>query len=143
MGYEEEIVTALAERLAAEGIGEWSPSGVYGPGPLPAIFYRVVPEISRPVISLSAYPVVRELEPNDSILGVQVRTRSNDRDPRTVDALDDAIQEAFHGLRNLALGGRRVTKILYQSGASLGQDGSNRWGRSANYYVTGPRPERS
>lgn len=140
--YELEILEAIAERLAARGIGEWDTDANYAAsGPLAAIYVRMVPETARPLITLSPYPVTVALSPNDSILGLQVRTRTPGRDPRTTDQLDGAVLGVLHGLRNVELGGHRVTKILFQSGDSMGQDGSGRWSRSSNYYITGPRWE--
>ena len=137
--YENDITTAVAELLAARGVGEWRPSGAYDAGALPAIFIQAVPDIARDVITLSPYPVQAGLDPNDSVLGLQVRTRTQGRDPRRTNDLDGAVYDVLHGARGLSLSGYRITKILFQSGASMGQDGSERWGRSANYYITGPR----
>ena len=140
--YENDITTAVAELLAARGVGEWRPNGVYNAGALPAIFVQVVPDIPRDVITLSPYPVQAGMEPNDSVLGLQVRTRTEGRDPRRTNDLDGAVYDVLHGARGLSLSGYRITKILFQSGASMGQDGSERWGRSANYYITGPRHQK-
>lgn len=137
--YENDITTAVAELLAARGVGEWRPNGVYNAGALPAIFVQVVPDIPRDVITLSPYPVQAGIDPNDSVLGMQVRMRTQGRDPRRTNDLDGAVYDVLHGARGLSLSGYRITKILFQSGASMGQDGSERWGRSANYYITGPR----
>lgn len=140
--YENDITTAVAELLAARGVGEWRPNGVYNAGALPAIFVQVVPDIPRDVITLSPYPVQAGIDPNDSVLGMQVRTRTQGRDPRRTNDLDGAVYDVLHGARGLSLSGYRITKILFQSGASMGQDGSERWGRSANYYITGPRHQK-
>lgn len=140
--YENDITTAVAELLAARGVGEWRPNGVYNAGALPAIFVQVTPDIPRDVITLSPYPVQAGMDPNDSVLGLQVRTRTEGRDPRRTNDLDGAVYEVLHGARGLSLSGYRITKILFQSGASMGQDGSERWGRSANYYITGPRHQK-
>ena len=140
MGYENDIVTAVAEMLDAKGIAEWDPTGVYSAtGTLPAVFIQAVPEIARPIITLSAYPVHGALDPNDSVLGLQVRTRSEGRDPRATNQLDGDVYVALHGKRGIAFAGYRITKILFQSGASLGQDAAGRWERSSNFYITGPR----
>ena len=140
--YENDITTAVAELLAARGVGEWRPNGVYNAGALPAIFVQGTPDIPRDVITLSPYPVQAGMEPNDSVLGLQVRTRTEGRDPRRTNDLDGAVYDVLHGARGLSLSGYRITKILFQSGASMGQDGSERWGRSANYYITGPRHQK-
>ena len=140
--YENDITTAVAELLAARGVGEWRPNGVYNAGALPAIFVQVVPDIPRDVITLSPYPVQAGIDPNDSVLGMQVRMRTQGRDPRRTNDLDGAVYDVLHGARGLSLSGYRITKILFQSGAIMGQDGSERWGRSANYYITGPRHQK-
>lgn len=139
MGYEDDVITAIAERLEAAGVGVWDPAGAYHPGPEPAIFVGVHPDVRRPVITLTPYPVEAQLNPNDSILGIQVRTRAEGRDPRGTINLDGKVYDVLHGLTNLQLGDWRATKILFQSGTTMGQDGLERWGRTANYYLTGPR----
>lgn len=139
MGYENDIVEAVAELLEVEGVAEWDADGMYAATGGPAIFIQAYPEIDRPVVTLSPYPVQAANDPNDSTLGLQVRTRSPGRDPRPTNDLDDAVFRALHGRRGVSLAGYRITQILFQSGASMGQDGSERWGRSANYYITGPR----
>ena len=137
--YEENVTTAVAEVLAAAGVGRWDPMGVYGPGPVAAIYIRAAPDVPWPIITLSTYPVQVAVAPDDSILGLQIRTRTPNRDPRHTDRLDSLVLKTLHGKRGGALAGYRITQILFQSGASTGQDGSERWGRSANYYITGPR----
>lgn len=138
--YENDIVSAVAELLEYRGVAEWDPEGAYSASSSsPAIFIQAVPDIARDVITLSSYPVQAGLDPNDSVLGLQVRTRTQGRDPRRTNDLDGAVYDVLHGARGLSLSGYRITKILFQSGASMGQDGSERWGRSANYHITGPR----
>lgn len=141
MSYETDIVEGLAEHLAAVLPAEWQPSGVYTPGAGPAaIVVRMLPDLQRDLITLSSYPVSDQWGPNDSVLGVQVRTRAEAADdPRLTDELDDAVYAALHGLSHLRLLGHPVTKVARQSGASMGQDSNRRWQRSSNYYVTGPR----
>lgn len=139
MAYETDVVEALAVLLAGQGVGVWRPDGAYPHGPEPAIFVGVHPDLRRPVITLTPYPVEAQLDPNDSILGIQVRTRTEGRDPRGTIDLDGKVYDVLHGLTNLQLGDWRATKILFQSGTTMGQDGLERWGRTANYYLTGPR----
>lgn len=137
--YENDVVTAIAERLAAAGVAQWSPSGAYAPTGGPVIYVGATPDVPRDLITLTSYPVLVATEPNDSVLGLQVRTRTEGRDVRRTTELDGKVLGVLHGLRGVALSGYRITQILFQSGASMGQDGSERWGRSANYYITGPR----
>ena len=141
MSYERDILEGLASLLAATlSDVEWKPAGVYAVGdPRAAISLYSLPDLQRPIIALSPYPVLDAWQPNDSVLGVQVRTRCESPDPHAVADLDDGVYAVLHGLSNLALSGHRITKIARQSGASMGQDSNRRWGRSSNYYVTGPR----
>ena len=140
MEYENAIVTAIAEYLEELGIGEWDADAAYPPtGGKPCIFVQVVPEFPRAIITLSPYRVAAAWPPNDGILGLQVRTRTPGSDPRPTNDLDSKIARALHGIRGTLVGGHRVTKVSLQSSASLGQDENERWGRSANYYITGPQ----
>lgn len=143
MYYENDIITGVAELLAAEGVAQWDADGLYTEGgDVAAIYVQAVPDIARPIITLTPYPVAGGSSPNDSILGLQVRSRAEGIDPRPVNDLDGRVYAALHGRVGLSVGGHRVTSILFQSGAILGQDALDRWGRSANYYITGPRYRR-
>ena len=140
MGYETDIAAGIAELLDAAGVAEWIPVGVYDPAGGPAIFIREAPDTDRPAVVLSTYPVASAWAPNDSVLGLQVIVRSAPGlDPRPADDLDSAIFNVLHARSGLALGGHRVTKVTAESGASLGKDQRERWRRSTNYYITGPR----
>ena len=139
MGFETDITTAVAELLDAAGVSRWDPEGIYSASAEPATYVRMTPDVNWPIVTLSTYPVAAATGPNDTVLGLQIRTRAPGRDPRPTDDLDDAVFTVLHGLSGASLGRYRITQILFQSGASLGQDGSERWGRSANYYITGPR----
>lgn len=137
--YENDVVDAIAALLAGAGVADWQPTGVYPRTGGPAIYIGILPESDRPVITLTTYPVMSAWAPNDSVLGLQVRTRAPGRDVRATTRLDGAVYDVLHGLSNLQLGGHRVTKVSFQSGASMGRDASERWERTANYYITGPR----
>lgn len=141
MSYENDLVTGIAELLAFEELGEWNPTGAYDPDlPLPMITIRAVPDTpDRPLITLSTYNVVSAMYWDDTVTGIQVRTRFPGQDPRLVDELDDLIYRVLHGQAGTVLGGHRVSKLKQQSSASLGQDEHKRWARSSNYYLHGPR----
>lgn len=132
------LLQDLAARLAVAGVARWSPSGAYGAGSLPAIFLGAVPASPDAAITLTAYPVEPGIGAEDTVTGVQVRTRTAGADPRTTWDLDDAIFSILHGLTNTTIAGRRVTQVRLRSGASLGQDDSKRWSWSSNYYLTHP-----
>lgn len=141
MAFTDDLLGGLAQILADAGVGRWNPDGAAytGEGP-PPIVIGSVPGQPDQVITLAAYPVDDEVELNDSTIGVQARARG-DRDPRTVDALDDDVFDKLHGLANLTLStGVRVVQIYRTSGTPLGVDGNGRHERTSNYYVQAARP---
>lgn len=151
MSYDQDIAAGLAERISWAHIARWSPDAVYAAtSVVPAIFIRDIPDMTAcPVVTISPYPVTEEWLPlveecgrwgvRDSILGVQVRTRGLPRDHQTVDDLDESICHALHGLMSVSIGGHQVSQVAWKSGAMLGKDENERWIRSSNYYIHGPR----
>ncbi|EEP73503.1 hypothetical protein MCAG_03830 [Micromonospora sp. ATCC 39149] len=138
-GWTSRLLTGLAEHLAAAGIGDWSPSGTYGPGDT-GIVIRAVPQTPDRLITLAAYPV-GSASPGvaDHQLGVQIRVRAG-TDPRDCDDLADAVYELLDGATRLTLDGIAVVQIWRQSYTSLGDDSNGRWSRSENYYFDTMRP---
>lgn len=140
MPFTDQLLAGVAQLLADAGAGTWRPSGSYLPGDQTPITVGTVPAAPDRVLTLTAYAVNDDYSLSDSTVGVQVRTRG-DRDPRTVDALDDAAFDALHGLGPTTLaGGVRVVAGWRQSGSPLGPDDSGRHQRSANFYLTVHRP---
>lgn len=138
-GWTENLITGLAQHLAAAGIGVWRPAGVYTVGET-AILYRAVPQSPDRVVTLAPYPVATTYQGlADVTVGVQARIRGT-TDPRDCDALGDALYELLDSATNLRLGGVAVVQIYRQSATSLGQDGNSRWEASHNYYVDAMRP---
>lgn len=138
--YEVDIVTAIAEMLDDLGISEWQDTGVYASAGGPITTIRSVPDTpDRALVTLSSYAVTPAMGWDDTVTGIQVRTRCPGQDPRPVDLLDGLVYRALHGLAGTVLGGHRVSKLALQSSASLGQDEHKRWARSSNYYLHGPR----
>jgi Bacteriophage minor capsid protein len=143
-GWTTQLLTGLAERLAAGGAGVWhDPDGVlepYGSGETAIILGAMPPEPER-VVLISPYPVSSDTGQDNVIMGIQVRVRAGS-DPRDAIDLEDAIYDLLHGKTHLTLGGVDVVQILRQSSTSLGQarDQSARWERSSNYYLWAMRP---
>lgn len=139
MSYETDLMTSVAELLDSLGIGEWKPTGAYEDSSEPMIVIRDVPDTERPLITLSTYPVTDSWGWDDHITGLQVRVRCPGSNPTDADDLDAAIYDVLHGMHGTELGGHRISKIGRASGASIGKDENERWARSSNYYVHGPR----
>lgn len=140
MGLSSDLTSGVAELLAAHGVAQWQPSGAYPTTVgLPCVFIGVMPPAPDRAIVLTPYPVTAGAQGEDSIIGLQVRTRWGGAHPNPVDDLDEKVYQLLHNLTG-HIGPVPVTHCLFQSGASLGQDGAKRWSRSANYYLSIPRP---
>lgn len=138
-GWTENLITGLAQYLAAAGVGVWQPNGVYTAGQT-AIVYRAVPQTPDRLITLAPYPIADAYQGlADTTVGVQARIRGT-TDPRVCDGIADALYELLDSATNLRLGGVAVVQIYRQSAVPLGQDGNGRWEASHNYYVDAMRP---
>lgn len=134
MTWTTDLTEGVAALLAANGVGTWRTSGVYATGET-GIVVRTVPQSPNRVVTLAPYDV--EADPNltDAIQGMQVIVRSGGADPRDADTLNDSVYDVLHGLRRTVVNGVHVVLAWRQSGASLGQDGNQRWSLSSNYYL--------
>jgi hypothetical protein len=115
MGFQTDLVTGLAQLLAAQGVGTWRANGAYVAGET-GILLRTLPQAPDRVISLAAYGVDDDPTLSDDTVGLQNL-------PRTTLAT-----------------GVVVTKCYRRSWSSLGQDTNSRWRTSQNFYVTAHRP---
>jgi len=139
-GFETLLLTGIAQLLATAGLGTWRDTGVYTAAET-GIVMDTVPATPDRVITLTDYVVTDDPTLSDSVIGVQVRTRWADADPRPVKDLDGSIFDALHGLEGVTLtGGVHIVSMFRRSGTSMGQDIGSRWGRSSNYYATVHRP---
>ena len=139
-GFESDLLTGVAQLLAAANLGTWRDSGIYTAAET-GIVFDVIPVSPDNIVTLTDYAVSDDPTLSDSVIGVQVRTRLGGQDPRPVKDLDGAIFNVLHGLESVTLtGGVHVVSMVRRSGASLGQDANNRWMRSSNYYATVWRP---
>lgn len=139
-GFETNLLTGIAQRIAAAGLGVWRDTGAYAATET-GIVLDTLPANPDNVITLTDYAVSDDPTLSDSVIGIQVRTRCAGLDPRPVKDLDGAIFDALHGLESVTLtGGVHVVSLYRRSGVSLGQDTSSRWMRSSNFYATVWRP---
>lgn len=139
MGYTTDLLTGLAEHLAANGIGTWSTTATYTDAET-GIVLKVVPQSPDSVIVLTDYSITDDPALSDSVTGVQIRTRTGGTDPRTTDDLADSIFNLLHGARGVALGPVSTQLISRESYLTGGRDANDRHERTDNYYIHAWRP---
>lgn len=146
MAWTEDLLTGLAEFLAAAGVASWYPSGAFPASPPhPPVALRSLPNGPDRAYSLDAYIEVdtEDAGLSDVTVAVQVQSRGT-KDPADVDDVADAVWEVLHGARMLTLGSGLSavhTSLIYRrSTARLGVDDHGRYERSCNYYVMAARP---
>lgn len=140
MSITNDLMAGVAALLQGVGIGTWRPTGVYPQGTDRPIYIRASPASPDRTITVSLYPVRQQPWTRDSVEGLQVINRGPRGDSRPADDDADAIREALDGLQHVALGGRHVSLIQWQSGAPLGRDDNERWEISQNFYLYTARP---
>lgn len=140
--FETDLLTGLAELLAAESIGNWSPDGI-APAGRPTITLRQTPASPDETITLNAYLETADVRLTDSMTAVNLRVRGT-RDPSSCSAVAGAIYSALHALGRATLGTApdqvMVTDVQYRSAVQVGPDQNGRHVRSLNYYVLHNRP---
>lgn len=139
-GFQTNLMTGVAQLLAAASVGTWNPSGAYQATDT-AIVLRTLPETPDAIIALTTYPVTSDPSLSESVVGLQVLTRTGGQDPRTTDDLADSIFDQLQGLHDVTLAtGVHLVQCLHQGGGALPDDDLHRWARSDNYYITAHRP---
>lgn len=130
-----DIVAGVAQLIAAAGLGVWRPDGTpYGQGET-AVVDSTVPEQPDRLIVLTAYQVDDELG-TDSIVGLQVRTRTPGPDPRPCRDLDDALFALLHARTHMQLPtGPHIVSCRRTSGTDLGLDENRRRERASSYVL--------
>jgi minor capsid protein len=141
MSWTRNLAHGLAEHLAAAGIGVYRPTGVYRDDEV-GIVIGTVPASPARVLVLTPYPLADDVDQADSVLGVQVRTRSGGPDPR--EALDrlDAVFDELHGATHLDLGGALVHLAQRTASVPMSRDQSGRYEHADTYQLTAHRPTR-
>lgn len=141
MGFTSDLLTGLAVHLDGAGVATWQPTGAYDPG-VTGIFIATVPEHPAGVLALTAYGIDDSaVTVPDSVVGLQVRCRAPDRDPRNADDLADAAYDALQSLGPLDLStGVQLQLCTRRSFLPMGADASGRWERSDNYQIQVHRP---
>jgi hypothetical protein len=139
------VLVGLAEYLATSGVGVWEVDPATGYAPTDtAITIGALPAAPDAAIALTAYPLADDYSLSDSVIGVQVRTRTAGENPLDVEDLADAVFNFLHGLASVDLPtGAHVVSSARRSGVSLGTDQTGRWMRSDNYALTIHAPTRN
>lgn len=134
--YLTQLRKGVAAVAAAEsgGLIQYKPSGKYT-GAGAGIYGSTLPEQPDEAIALTTYGVSASPE---WIAGVQFRFRA--ASDIAADAIEDALTRSFSERQNGSLGDVTLIMSLWSSGATLGQDGSDRVLRSINFYMTVHRP---
>lgn len=140
MSYTTDLLAGVAQLLDTTiPAVVWRASGVYTTAEM-GVYIATMPQAPDGAVVLSDYPVGDDPTLSDSVIGLQVRTRTGGQDPRTTTGLDDDIFDVLHGLHDVTVGGIRLVGAERRSGAPLGQDGNGRHERTSNYYLTVHRP---
>jgi hypothetical protein len=137
VGYTSDLLTGLAELIAADGLAVYRPTGAYEPGET-GITFSTVPEVPDGLICLTSY-VVEDTGLTDAVTAVQVRMRAG-TDPRALDDLADGVFDLLHNRGGFSLGPVRVALVWRQSQALMGQDTHGRMELAANFYFRTTRP---
>lgn len=138
MSWTSDLLIGLAEHLAAQGVGSWSPSGVYTSGQT-GIFIAVMPPAPDKAIVLTDYDPNGGNTSGDVAPRVQVRCRGLRNDPFSAIDLASAVRDAIDGLAHVTFGSVEVSGINHISGVPLGVDGNDRHERSDNYDIQARR----
>jgi hypothetical protein len=136
-----DLLTGVAELLHAAGVGNWAGDSapVVSAGGLPGIVLRQLPSQPAFVLCMFDYRVGADARLTDSMIGINVRVRSDTGPSRASMVLQQVFLQ-LHALGRYRLGAGtdhelRVTDIQWQSESPIGPDTSGRHERSANYYA--------
>lgn len=132
-----DLLAGLAQHLHTAGIVNWA--GLAGvaaaAGGLPAITLRQLPSEPSFCVTLFDYRVAASARLTDSVIGVNVRVRS-DAGPGKASLVANQIFLAWHALGRVTLStGLMLTDLQHQSETQLGPDSNGRHERSSNFYA--------
>jgi hypothetical protein len=135
-----DMFDGLAAALVAAGVGVTvSGSAVFQPTDT-AIVMETLPQTPDSAIAITIYPVSDDPTLSDSVAGIQIKARAAGPDPRAVNALTDAVFNAFQNMTMTLSTGICIQQIGRKSGVPLGMDDQMRRIRSENYYAKYWRP---
>lgn len=130
-----QVIDSVARHLDALGFARFAPTGIYGTGTLPAIFTGRQPDKPDAAITINVYDQQTVWGAMGSpAFWVQLRYRMGP-DPRTVEALADAIHTALHEQSNVTWQGLNVLHCIRTVRAPIGADTNNRYERADSYRL--------
>lgn len=139
-GFRRQLAQGVAQYLAAQGVGTWSPTAAYPTG-VTGLVVGDLPQAPVNVIALATYGVDDDPSLSDSVIGLQVIARADGIDPRPTGDITDAVFNVLHGATNLTLPtGVQVVECLRKSMAPLGRDTNGRLREASNFYATVHQP---
>ncbi|WP_445524803.1 minor capsid protein [Streptomyces cyslabdanicus] len=129
--HDADLLVGVAELLAAEGVGVYSPDAPLPAGVTGVVLGRV-PDGPDRALGLTPYPVADD-DSTDSVTGIQARMRAGPN-PLDVVALADRVFNVLHNRRSWDAHGVRVEISWRNSQAWIGQDSRGREELTSNYY---------
>jgi hypothetical protein len=144
MSWTSDLVTGLAEHLAAQGVGTFNPTGVYTSGQT-GIYFAVMPPGDPASSGWDRAIILTDYDPNggnssgDVASRVQVRCRGLRNDPFSAVNIAAAVRDAIDGLEHVTFGSVEVSGINHISGVPMGVDKNDRHERSDNYDIQARR----
>lgn len=131
------VLEATAQHLAATGVADYNPSGVY-PAGATAITLKSVPTTPDRVLTLTVYGIDDSPDPGDDlrVFLLQVRARGLTFPPTDVDDLAEQARDALTVHHTDWPGGVRIDRCYRVSTIPLGADGNRRQERTDNYRLT-------
>ena len=129
-----QIHTAIAQRLAEQGVGTYRPTGVYTAAET-GITIKAVPQSPDRIIAITVYDVDEDPDPTNpwQAFIVQLRYRAG-KYPTDVDDIADAAHTALT-VHHQTWGTVRVDRCHRQSFIPIGADANGRQERTDNYRL--------
>ncbi|MGW0869950.1 minor capsid protein [Streptomyces sp. NPDC002740] len=135
--HDADLLKGVAELLALEGVGTYSPTGALPPDGTGIVLGRV-PDGPDRVLGLTPYPVADD-DSTDSVTGIQVRMRAGTNALDLVQLANDVFT-VLHNRQGWDAHGVRVEISWRNSQAWIGQDSRGREELTSNYYFRTVRP---
>lgn len=131
-----QVLEAAAQRLAAQGVGDYDPQAVY-PADATGIILMAVPTTPDRVLTLTVYAIDDSPDPADDVrtFMLQVRTRGLRFPPTDVHDLAEAARDALT-VHHDTWTDLSVDRCYRVSTIPLGADGNRRQERTDNYRLT-------
>lgn len=130
-----DILTGLAQQLAADLVGTWNPSGsTVADSVTPVIALHTAPPAPDRVITLVGYLNTSMPGLTDSLLTVNIMCRGT-TDPNVALGMENAVYLSLQGRHGALPNGALISQMWLQSAARIGPDNNRRHQRSANYYL--------